>query len=56
MNFKGEILWDRNFSGGMPKKVLNSSKIMDLGWRPEFKLENGLKDTIDWYKKFAKIS
>jgi GDP-L-fucose synthase len=56
LNFKGEILWDRNFSGGMPKKVLNSSKIMDLGWRPEFKLENGLKDTIEWYKKFAKNS
>lgn len=23
-----------------------------LGWRPEYTLENGLRDTIDWYKEF----
>ena len=30
---------------------LDSSKIMELGWKPEHKFEEGLKETIEWYVK-----
>jgi dTDP-glucose 4,6-dehydratase len=30
--------------------LLDSSKIMKLGWKPEITWENGLRETVEWYK------
>jgi dTDP-glucose 4,6-dehydratase len=30
---------------------LDSSKMRELGWKPEHKFEEGLKETIEWYLK-----
>ena len=35
VNYKGEIIWDKNKPDGTPRKLLNISKIQNLGWAPK---------------------
>ena len=49
--FDGEILFDKTKPDGTPRKLLDVSKINSLGWKAKNNLEDGLKFTIDWYKK-----
>tara|TARA_B100001741_G_C16538235_1_gene593040 strand:+ start:181 stop:1128 length:948 start_codon:yes stop_codon:yes gene_type:complete len=46
INFKGKIIFDKNFPDGTHKKNLNSKNIYSLGWRPKVKLQEGLKKVI----------
>ena len=49
--FKGNIVYDETRPDGTMTKVLDVSKINALGWRHKIDLENGLKDTYEWYEK-----
>ncbi len=51
VKYNGEIIWDKNKPDGTPKKLLNIQKIKDLGWEPRISLKQGLKSTIESYKK-----
>jgi GDP-L-fucose synthase len=51
MGYSGELRFDPSKPDGMPKKLLDSSKAADLGWKAKTGLKNGLKSTIDWYLK-----
>ena len=46
VNFKGKIIFDRKFPDGTYKKNLDSKNIFNLGWRPNIKLQEGLKKVI----------
>ena len=46
VNFRGKIIFDKNFPDGTYKKNLNSKNIYNLGWRPKVKLQEGLKKVI----------
>ena len=46
-NFKGEILWDSSKPDGTSKKLLDVSRINELGWESKINLEYGIKKTID---------
>ena len=35
VNYEGIITWDKNKPDGTPRKLLNISKIKDLGWEPK---------------------
>lgn len=48
-NFNGRIVWDTTKPNGTPRKVLDVSKINQLGWRHKTSLEDGIKKTIEWY-------
>ena len=48
--FKGEIHWDTSKPDGTPRKVLEVSRIKQLGWSPRVTLEEGIASTIRWYK------
>ena len=45
VGFKGEIIWDKTKPDGTPRKILDSSKIEKLGWKPSIKLKNGIFKT-----------
>jgi GDP-L-fucose synthase len=47
--FKGDIIFDTSMPDGSPRKFLNSSLIKKLGWEPSISLENGLKETYEWF-------
>ena len=49
-NFKGEIKWDRDKPDGTPRKLLDVSRIKALGWTPAVSLEEGVRETIDWFR------
>jgi GDP-L-fucose synthase len=42
VGFTGEILWDTTKPDGMPRKLLDSSRLFALGWQPQVDLETGL--------------
>lgn len=46
---KGNILWDSNKPNGTPRKLLDSSRIRQLGWTPNLNLEQGIKETYQWF-------
>ena len=49
--FKGDILWNTNKPDGTFQKLLDTSKLNSLGWKPKISLEDGLRMTYDEYKK-----
>lgn len=49
VGFKGNIIWDKTKPDGSPRKLMDSSLIFDLGWRPKYDLQTGLKDTYKWF-------
>lgn len=49
VNYKGEIVFNKSKPDGTPKKLLDSSKINNLGWYPKISLEDGIKNTYNWY-------
>jgi GDP-L-fucose synthase len=49
IGFTGKILFDTDKPDGNPRKLLDSGKIFDLGWKPEVYLNEGLKITYDWF-------
>ena len=51
IGYKGGIIWDKSKPDGMPKKLMDSSKINRLGWYPKTQFEEGIKKTYDWYIK-----
>lgn len=56
VGYEGEIVYDYNKPDGMPQKLLDVSKIHALGWRSQTSLEEGIKQTVEWYKKDSKLS
>ena len=49
INFKGKIKWDTTKPDGIPRKLLDISKLKKLGWRPKTSLEQGIKNEYEWY-------
>ena len=51
VEFKGEILWDSKYPNGTQRKKLDSQKINDFGFKPNYFLrKNGLKAVYNWFK------
>lgn len=51
ISYKGDINWDKSKPNGTPKKLLDSSRINDLGFKPSINLIDGIKKTYEWYLK-----
>jgi GDP-L-fucose synthase len=49
VGFAGKVEWDTNQPDGTPRKVLDSTKLTLIGWKPKVSLRDGLAKTIDWY-------
>ena len=46
---QANISFDTSKPDGMPRKVLDISKIKNLGWEPQISLTEGLAATYTWY-------
>lgn len=49
VGYKGEIVWNKSYPNGTMQKLMDSSKIKELGWEPQIDLEKGIKETYKWF-------
>lgn len=47
----GRIVCDATRPDGMPRKALDASHLLAMGWRPQVGLEEGLSRTVAWYRR-----
>ena len=48
----GEIHWDTSKPNGTPRKLMDSSKLLELGWRANISVEPGIESTYNAYSNF----
>jgi len=53
IGFEGTIEWDSAKPDGMPRKLLDTSRINALGWQPRIGLREGVASTYAWYLENA---
>ena len=49
VGFKGEIINDLSKPDGTPRKLMDVSRINNLGWKYKTELEDGIKKTYEWF-------
>jgi GDP-L-fucose synthase len=49
VGFKGSIAFDATKPYGVPRKLMNVSRLKDLGWEYSISLEQGLTETYQWF-------
>jgi GDP-L-fucose synthase len=53
VGYRGAVFWDLSMPDGTPRKLLDISRLTQLGWKPEIKLDDGIKRTYQWYLKHS---
>jgi GDP-L-fucose synthase len=55
VGYAGKIVWDTSKPDGTPRKLMDSSRLFALGWRPKINLETGIRlayeDFLKWTQK-----
>ena len=55
VDFDGSLVFDNTKPDGNPRKLLDSSKIFKLGWKPETSIDEGLQNSYKWYLESLNI-
>jgi GDP-L-fucose synthase len=54
VGFEGEVDWDKTRPDGTPRKLMDSSRLLALGWKPKIDLETGIRLSYqDYLKSFS---
>lgn len=53
--FKGNIIYNKSYPDGTPRRVLDTTKIKRLGWKPKIDIKEGLNIYYKWYLNQLKI-
>jgi GDP-L-fucose synthase len=48
--FKGKLRFDASKPDGTPRKLLDTTRMTALGWTPRISLDDGIRDTLAWYR------
>jgi GDP-L-fucose synthase len=49
VGFQGQVQSDTSKPDGMPRKLLDASKLLAMGWRPKVSPRSALKATYEWF-------
>jgi GDP-L-fucose synthase len=49
VGFTGDVKFNPNRPNGTHQKLLDSTRILELGWKPTVNLEDGISLTYDWF-------
>jgi len=52
--FKGKITFDPTKPDGTMQKLMDDSRVKNLGWKAETSLVDGIRKTYDWYRSIKK--
>lgn len=52
VGFDGDIRFNTNRPNGTQRKLLDSMRISELGWKPQVSLKDGITATYDWYLEY----
>lgn len=50
VGFQGQLLFDPTKPDGAPRKLMDVSRLTRMGWHAKIELEDGIRQTYDWYK------
>src|SRR6266446_1444437 len=50
VGFHGDLAWDTTKPDGTPRKLLDVTKLRDLGWKPAIPLREGIARTYEWFR------
>lgn len=53
VGYEGRVVWNTDKPDGTPRKLMDSSKLYSMGWRPRITLEQGLTGV---YEEFCKVN
>ncbi len=48
--YTGDTYWDPGKPDGTRQRLLDTSTLTALGWRPRIGLREGIRSTIEWYR------
>ena len=51
VGFHGEVIWDESKPDGTPRKLLDVTKLKNLGYQPHEDLRTGITKTYEWFKQ-----
>src|SRR5256884_6483170 len=51
VGFDGQLAWDATKPDGTPRKLLDVTRLRDLGWQATISLRDGIGQTYDWFLK-----
>ena len=51
VGFQGEVTWDESKPDGTPRKLLDITKLRNLGYQPHEDLKTGIAKTYEWFKQ-----
>ena len=53
VGYRGEFVYDTTKPDGMPRKLMDGSRLAAMGWRPRLDMREGIARAYDWYVKNA---
>jgi GDP-L-fucose synthase len=53
VGYEGELRWDTTRPEGMPRKLLDVSRLNSLGWKSGVSLGEGIERTYEWFLRHA---
>jgi GDP-L-fucose synthase len=53
VGYEGELVFDTSKPDGMPRKLLDVSRLRELGWQPRIGLRDGIADAYRWFVEHA---
>lgn len=54
VGFRGKIVYDSSKPDGTPRKLLDTTRLHELGWKARIKLREGLQQTYKWFLQHHK--
>jgi GDP-L-fucose synthase len=53
IGYRGQLVFDTTKPDGTPRKLLDVTRLKNLGWQPRISLKEGIESTVAWFKEHA---
>jgi len=51
VGYQGRISFDTSKPGGPPRKLIDTTRLREMGWQYKIELKQGLEETFQWYQE-----